>query len=52
MKGEGGARPGMLGFRVGEASAVRFILRSAHGAAADKQVSIAEIEFFRRSTRS
>ncbi|MER5460470.1 discoidin domain-containing protein [Streptomyces sp. NPDC002668] len=39
-------------FRVGEVSAVRFILRSAHGAAADKQVSIAEIEFFGRSSGS
>ncbi|MFI2351767.1 NADase-type glycan-binding domain-containing protein [Streptomyces sp. NPDC019443] len=39
-------------FRTGEVSAVRFILRSAHGAAADKQVSIAEIEFFGRSSAS
>jgi hypothetical protein len=37
-------------FRVGEVSAVRFTLVSAHGIAADKQVSIAEIEFFGRST--
>ncbi|KJY24635.1 carbohydrate-binding protein [Streptomyces katrae] len=33
-------------FRTGEVTAVRFVLRSAYGAAADKQVSIAEIEFF------
>jgi hypothetical protein len=33
-------------FRVGDVTAVRFILRSAYGAAADKQVALAEIEFF------
>ncbi|QES51465.1 hypothetical protein DEJ50_30090 [Streptomyces venezuelae] len=33
-------------FRVGEVTAVRFILRSAYRAAPDKQVAIAEIEFF------
>ncbi|MFE4057869.1 zinc ribbon domain-containing protein, partial [Streptomyces sp. NPDC059096] len=37
-------------FRVGEVSNVRFIIRSAYGAGDKKQVSIAEIEFFRRST--
>ncbi len=36
-------------FRVGEVTSVRFILRSAHAASADKQVAIAEIEFFGRS---
>ncbi|WP_309474655.1 NADase-type glycan-binding domain-containing protein [Streptomyces ipomoeae] len=36
-------------FRVGEVTAVRFILRSAYGADAKKQVAIAEIEFFGRS---
>ncbi|MFJ2112270.1 MULTISPECIES: NADase-type glycan-binding domain-containing protein [unclassified Streptomyces] len=36
-------------FRVADATVVRFILRSAYGAAADKQVAIAEIEFFGRS---
>jgi hypothetical protein len=33
-------------FRVGDATAVRFIIRSAYGAASNKQVAIAEIEFF------
>ncbi|WP_329319416.1 MULTISPECIES: NADase-type glycan-binding domain-containing protein [unclassified Streptomyces] len=33
-------------FRAGDVTAVRFIIRSAYGAAASKQVSIAEIEFF------
>lgn len=33
-------------FRVGEATAVRFVLRSAYDAGPDKQVAIAEIEFF------
>jgi hypothetical protein len=33
-------------FRVGDVTAVRFIIRSAYGAAGDKQVSIAEIELF------
>ncbi|WSS24385.1 zinc ribbon domain-containing protein [Streptomyces sp. NBC_01190] len=33
-------------FRVGDVTAVRFILRSAYGATADKQVAIAEVEFF------
>ncbi|MFJ2174062.1 NADase-type glycan-binding domain-containing protein [Streptomyces sp. NPDC087851] len=37
-------------FRVGEVSSVRFIIRSAYGTGPDKQVSIAEIEFFRRSS--
>ncbi|MGW6011469.1 NADase-type glycan-binding domain-containing protein [Streptomyces sp. NPDC055210] len=39
-------------FRVGEVRVVRFILRSAYAADAKKQVSIAEIEFFGRSTTS
>ncbi|MEZ0094242.1 zinc ribbon domain-containing protein [Streptacidiphilus sp. EB129] len=33
-------------FRVGSVTDVRFIIRSAYGAAPDKQVAIAEIEFF------
>ncbi|MFF2511405.1 NADase-type glycan-binding domain-containing protein [Streptomyces sp. NPDC058086] len=33
-------------FRVGDVTAVRFIIRSAYGTARDKQVSIAEIELF------
>jgi hypothetical protein len=33
-------------FRFGDVTAVRFVLRSAYGAAANKQVAIAEIEFF------
>ncbi|WP_406350152.1 NADase-type glycan-binding domain-containing protein [Streptomyces sp. NBC_00658] len=37
-------------FRVSDVTAVRFIIRSSYGAAADKQVSIAEIEFFGRSS--
>ncbi|MFE9768350.1 zinc ribbon domain-containing protein [Streptomyces sp. NPDC005808] len=37
-------------FRVGDVTSVRFILRSAYGAAPDKQVAIAEIEFFGRSS--
>ncbi|UUU25037.1 NADase-type glycan-binding domain-containing protein [Streptomyces sp. DSM 40750] len=36
-------------FRVGDAVAVRFTLRSAYGADDKKQVAIAEIEFFGRS---
>ncbi|MCW2872426.1 zinc ribbon domain-containing protein [Actinacidiphila oryziradicis] len=36
-------------FRVGTVSSVRFIIRSAYGAAGNKQVAIAEIEFFGRS---
>ena len=39
-------------FRVRNVRAVRFILRTAYGAAADKQVAIAEIEFFGRSSSS
>ncbi|GGT50580.1 zinc ribbon domain-containing protein [Streptomyces purpureus] len=42
-QGAGGQR---RAFRVGEVTAVRFVLRSAYGAAADKQVAIAEVEFF------
>ncbi|MGJ5952447.1 NADase-type glycan-binding domain-containing protein [Streptomyces neyagawaensis] len=45
-QGAGGQR---RTFRVGEVTAVRFVLRSAYGADAKKQVSIAEIEFFGRS---
>ncbi|WP_420876933.1 NADase-type glycan-binding domain-containing protein, partial [Streptomyces ossamyceticus] len=45
-QGAGGQR---RSFRVGEVTAVRFVLRSAYGADAKKQVSIAEIEFFGRS---
>ena len=37
-------------FRVRNVTAVRFVLRSAYGAGADKQVAIAEIEFFGRSS--
>ncbi|MEW1599955.1 carbohydrate-binding protein [Streptomyces sp. NPDC093808] len=33
-------------FRAGEVTAVRFVLRSAYGAGPEKQVAIAEIEFF------
>ncbi|WP_326577197.1 zinc ribbon domain-containing protein [Streptomyces sp. NBC_00481] len=39
-------------FRVGDAVAVRFTLRSAYGADDKKQVAIAEIEFFGRSNSS
>ncbi|MEV6394505.1 zinc ribbon domain-containing protein [Streptomyces sp. NPDC051907] len=42
-QGAGGQRHA---FRVGEVTAVRFVLRSAYGAAEDKQVAVAEIEFF------
>lgn len=45
-QGAGGQR---RKFRVGDVTAVRFILRSAYGADAKKQVAIAEIEFFGRS---
>ncbi|MFC5813006.1 NADase-type glycan-binding domain-containing protein [Streptomyces heilongjiangensis] len=45
-QGAGGQR---RTFRVGEVTAVRFVLRSAYGADGKKQVSIAEIEFFGRS---
>ncbi|WP_432082505.1 zinc ribbon domain-containing protein [Streptomyces sp. WAC 04229] len=37
-------------FRVGEVTKVRFTIESAHAASADKQVAIAEIEFFGRSS--
>ncbi|MEV4227340.1 zinc ribbon domain-containing protein [Streptomyces bobili] len=37
-------------FRVGEVTKVRFTLESAYGASASKQVAIAEIEFFGRSS--
>lgn len=39
-------------FRVGEVTAVRFILRSAYGADQKKQVAIAEIEFFGPSSNN
>ncbi|MEU2159236.1 zinc ribbon domain-containing protein [Streptomyces sp. NPDC019396] len=41
-----GAGPQRIPFRVGEVTAVRFIVRSAYGASANKQVALAEIEFF------
>ncbi|MEV7870351.1 zinc ribbon domain-containing protein [Streptomyces sp. NPDC088124] len=44
-----GSGPQRRKFRVGEVSSVRFIIRSAYGAGPEKQVSIAEIEFFGRS---
>ncbi|MEN2423917.1 zinc ribbon domain-containing protein [Streptomyces rimosus] len=44
--GAGGQR---RAFRVGEATAVRFTIESAHAASAEKQVAIAEIELFGRS---
>ncbi|MEU9469164.1 zinc ribbon domain-containing protein [Streptomyces avermitilis] len=37
-------------FRAADVIAVRFTIRSSYGATADKQVSIAEIEFFGRSS--
>ncbi|MFB7656191.1 MULTISPECIES: zinc ribbon domain-containing protein [unclassified Streptomyces] len=46
-QGAGGQR---RPFRVGEATKVRFTIESAHAASADKQVAIAEIEFFGRSS--
>ncbi|MGW7044685.1 NADase-type glycan-binding domain-containing protein [Streptomyces avermitilis] len=39
-------------FRVTDVIAVRFTIRSSYGAGPDKQVSIAEIEFFKRSSGS
>jgi hypothetical protein len=45
-QGTGGQR---RAFRVGDAVKVRFTVESAHAASADKQVAIAEIEFFGRS---
>nr|WP_234317901.1 carbohydrate-binding protein [Streptomyces rimosus] len=44
--GAGGQR---RAFRVGEATAVRFTIESAHAASAEKQVAMAEIELFGRS---
>ncbi|MEU4468611.1 zinc ribbon domain-containing protein [Streptomyces sp. NPDC024017] len=41
-----GAGPQRRAFRVGEVSAVRFTIESAYGISAEKQVAIAEIEFF------
>lgn len=46
-QGAGGQR---RSFRVGEVTKVRFTLESAYGASAAKQVAIAEIEFFGRSS--
>ncbi|WP_346345936.1 zinc ribbon domain-containing protein [Streptomyces sp. SID5789] len=46
-QGAGGQR---RPFRVGEVTKVRFTIESAHAASADKQVAIAEIEFFGRSS--
>lgn len=48
-QGAGGQR---RAFRVGAVTSVRFVLRSAHAASAEKQVAIAEIEFFGRSNAS
>ncbi|MFD7705213.1 NADase-type glycan-binding domain-containing protein [Streptomyces caelestis] len=48
-QGAGGQR---RKFRVGEVTAVRFILRSAYGADPKKQVAIAEIEFFGPSSNN
>ncbi|MER5928994.1 zinc ribbon domain-containing protein [Streptomyces sp. NPDC002054] len=48
-QGAGGQR---RTFRAGDVTAVRFILRSAYAAAADKQVAIAEVEFFGPSKSS
>ncbi|THA30928.1 zinc ribbon domain-containing protein [Streptomyces sp. A1547] len=48
-QGAGGQR---RTFRVGDTTAVRFNLRSAYGTAPDKQVAIAEIEFFGPSNSS
>ncbi|WP_407110713.1 zinc ribbon domain-containing protein [Streptomyces sp. DSM 116494] len=48
-QGAGGQR---RKFRVGEVTAVRFVLRSAYGAAPKKQVAIAEIEFFGPSSNN
>lgn len=48
-QGAGGQR---RAFRVGDVTVVRFILDSAYGASADKQVSLAEIEFFGPSSGS
>ncbi|MEV8565934.1 zinc ribbon domain-containing protein [Streptomyces sp. NPDC051322] len=44
--------PQTRSFRVGAATAVRFIIRSAYGASSKNQVSIAEIELFGRSSAS
>ncbi|WP_435284011.1 NADase-type glycan-binding domain-containing protein [Streptomyces koelreuteriae] len=41
-----GAGPQRRSFRVGEVTAVRFTIESAHGISGEKQVAIAEIEFF------
>ncbi|MFD4258080.1 zinc ribbon domain-containing protein [Streptomyces sp. NPDC058534] len=46
-QGAGGQR---RPFRVGEVTKVRFTIESSHAASADKQVAIAEIEFFGRSS--
>ncbi|MEV6793618.1 zinc ribbon domain-containing protein [Streptomyces sp. NPDC051320] len=44
--------PQTRSFRVGAATSVRFIIRSAYGASSKNQVSIAEIELFGRSNAS
>ncbi|MFC8099125.1 NADase-type glycan-binding domain-containing protein [Streptomyces sp. NPDC057363] len=46
-QGAGGQR---RHFRVGEVTKIRFTIESAHAASAQKQVAIAEIEFFGRSS--
>ncbi|MEU1053071.1 zinc ribbon domain-containing protein [Streptomyces sp. NPDC005876] len=46
-QGAGGQR---RPFRVGDATKVRFTVESAHAASAKKQIAIAEIEFFGRSS--
>lgn len=49
---DGGSGGQTRAFRVGDVTAVRFILRSAYGASSNKQVAIAEIEFFGPSSSS
>ncbi|MET9529851.1 MULTISPECIES: NADase-type glycan-binding domain-containing protein [unclassified Streptomyces] len=44
-----GSGPQRVDFRVGSVSSVRFVLRTGYGISADKQVAIAEIEFFGRA---
>ncbi|PKV83401.1 zinc ribbon domain-containing protein [Streptomyces sp. TLI_146] len=46
-QGAGGQR---RSFRVGEAVKVRFTIESAYAASGDKQVAVAEVEFFGRSS--
>ncbi|MFE7119176.1 hypothetical protein ACFU99_27550, partial [Streptomyces sp. NPDC057654] len=47
---DGGAQ--QINVRVRDAVTARFVIRSAYGTAKDKQVAIAELEFFRRATNS